>query len=74
MVPSQAPLYIGGMVGYIVANLVCAVLLLLARHSMSKMNLKKEEYRNTAEYCHDNDKYDNVDVTDVEDVRFVYTL
>lgn len=73
MVPSQAPVYIGGMLGYISANLICIALLLTIRRMMSKLNRQKEKVRETMTY-HDKNKYDNVDVTDRENVQFIYSL
>ncbi|KAG0951023.1 hypothetical protein G6F57_001711 [Rhizopus arrhizus] len=64
MVSNQAPLYIGGMIGYIVADAICIVLFLYARWTMVKKN--RERLMSSA-------KIQVVDdMTDVENTNFIY--
>lgn len=64
MVSSQAPLYIGGMIGYIVANFLCILIFLFVRWSMVKEN--RQRLANSV-------KVDVVDdMTDVENKSFIY--
>lgn len=68
MVPSQKPLYLGGMIGYMAADVVCIILLQIARYYMAKSN--KERLDNPS-----NTKVDvNDDLTDVENPNFIYRL
>ncbi|KAI7868501.1 major facilitator superfamily domain-containing protein [Spinellus fusiger] len=68
LIPSQAPLYIGGMVGYIVANCVSIVLLLIARYFMKKSNIQR--LSNPSGVIIDV----NDDLTDRENPNFIYRL
>ncbi|CAO3698432.1 unnamed protein product [Rhizopus stolonifer] len=64
MVSSQAPLYIGGMIGYIVANFLCILIFLFVRWSMIREN--RQRLANSV-------KVDVVDdMTDVENKSFIY--
>ncbi|KAI9263868.1 major facilitator superfamily domain-containing protein [Helicostylum pulchrum] len=68
MVPSQKPLYLGGMIGYMAADVVCIILLQIARYYMAKSN--KERLDSPS-----NTKVDvNDDLTDVENPNFIYRL
>lgn len=66
MVPSQAPLYVGGMVGCIVANAVTIVLFLYARWDMARENRKRMENPSNIEVL--------PDMTDVENKTLIYRL
>lgn len=72
MISSQKPLYIGGMVSYMVSNILSIVLLLVARYFMSQSNKEREEnilIEDTSEI------YDNTfDMTDRETSTFIYRL
>ena len=68
MIPAQAPLYLGGMIGYIAADVLCIILLQTARYYMNKSN--KERLANPS-----SEKVDiNDDLTDVENPHFIYRL
>ncbi|KAI9359491.1 major facilitator superfamily domain-containing protein [Pilaira anomala] len=68
MVPSQKPLYLGGMIGYMAADVVCIILLQIARYCMAKTN--KQRLDNPS-----SEKVDvNDDLTDVENPHFIYRL
>jgi hypothetical protein len=66
MVPSQAPLYVGGMVGCMVANAVTIVLFIYARWDMAKENRKRQANPVDMEVL--------PDMTDVENKNFIYRL
>lgn len=66
MVKSQAPLFVGGMVGYMVANAVTIILLVYARWDMAKENRRRQA--NTV------DIKIIPDMTDVENKNFIYRL
>ncbi|KAI7906633.1 major facilitator superfamily domain-containing protein [Cokeromyces recurvatus] len=68
IVESQAPRYIGAMVGYIVANSVVVVLLLIARWKMAVVNKRRLMSANIV--------VTNVedDLSDVQDTTFFYRL
>lgn len=69
IVPWQAPLYLGGMIAYMVSNAICIVLLEFARYSMLKKNQTRMK---------DGSKAGRpavmTDITDVEDPNFIYRL
>ncbi|KAL0094883.1 major facilitator superfamily domain-containing protein [Phycomyces blakesleeanus] len=68
MVSWQAPLYLGGMIGYMCANAVCIGLLLLARYYMMKSN--RERLANPSK-----DEIDvNDDLTDIQNPNYIYRL
>lgn len=68
MVSTQKPLYLGGMIGYMAANVVCLVLLQISRYYMAKTN--KERLENPS-----SEKIDPTqDLTDVENPHFIYRL
>lgn len=68
MVDKQKPLYLGGMIGYMAADVICILLLQLARWEMAKSNKKRLE--NTV-----SDEIDiNDDLTDKENPGFLYRL
>ncbi|OAC98310.1 hypothetical protein MUCCIDRAFT_167940 [Mucor lusitanicus CBS 277.49] len=69
MLESQKPTYIGGLVGYIVANLVSGCLLLIARQSMAKRNSVRFPQQQDDEFLGH-----QIDITDVEDPHFIYKL
>lgn len=69
MIPSQSPLYVGGMMTYLVSNVISIALLLVARYSMSKLNKKNELNR---KIDHVIDK--SIDITDRQDNQFIYKL
>lgn len=66
MVANQAPLYVGGMVGCMVANAVCIFLFIYARWLMARENRRRAS----------NPEHVVVesDMTDVENKSFVYRL
>lgn len=66
MVPSQAPLYVGGMVGCIVANAVAILLLIYARRLMAKENLRR--------MANPTNQVVLPNMTDVENENFIYRL
>jgi hypothetical protein len=68
IVESQKPHYIGGMVGYICANFLVVVLLLIARHKMAKIN-KERLSADAVVMTHVED-----DLSDVQDSNFLYRL
>ncbi|KAI8393772.1 major facilitator superfamily domain-containing protein [Radiomyces spectabilis] len=68
MVESQKPTYIGGMIGYIVANTIVIVLLLIARWRMAIVN--KQRLSKPSEYVTNVED----DLTDVQDPNFIYRL
>jgi ACS family allantoate permease-like MFS transporter len=68
MVDWQKPLYLGGMIGYIAADLICILLLQYARWEMAKSNKKRMETP-AAEQVDVND-----DLTDKENPHFMYRL
>jgi hypothetical protein len=68
IVDSQAPNYIGGMVGYICANTIVVVLLLTARYKMAKVNNERLSSSATV-MTHVED-----DLSDVQDSNFLYRL
>ncbi|CDH61084.1 mfs allantoate transporter [Lichtheimia corymbifera JMRC:FSU:9682] len=68
MVDWQAPLYLGGMIAYIAADVITIVLLWIARRSMAKINaqrLSKGISHNATVMT---------DMTDGEDPNFIYRL
>ncbi|KAI7894135.1 major facilitator superfamily domain-containing protein [Mucor mucedo] len=68
MVSSQKPLYLGGMIGYMAADVICIILLQYARYSMAKVNKQRLENPST-------EKIDTTkDLTDVENPHFIYRL
>ncbi|KAI7872140.1 major facilitator superfamily domain-containing protein [Spinellus fusiger] len=68
LVPSQAPHYIGGILGYIGANILCILLLLYARWSMSKVNRRRLTEPPTEPTLIEDD------LTDKQDENFIYRL
>jgi hypothetical protein len=68
IVESQAPNYIGGMIGYICANAIVVVLLLIARYKMAAINRTR---LNTSP-----DVMTSVedDLSDLQDPNFLYRL
>lgn len=70
MLPSQSPLYIGGMVTYIASNVICIACLLIARYSMLKVNTRRQQLDQKTEYFNDS----NIDITDKQDEQFIYKL
>ncbi|KAI8140043.1 major facilitator superfamily domain-containing protein [Fennellomyces sp. T-0311] len=68
MVSTQAPTYIGGMIGYICANVVVVILLLVARWRMSVVNTRRMAKPSSI--------LTNVedDLSDVQDTNFLYRL
>lgn len=66
MVAKQAPLYVGGMVGCMVANAVCIVLFLYARWLMARENRKRKAESEFVKV--------EPDMTDVENKSFIYRL
>ncbi|KAI9319477.1 major facilitator superfamily domain-containing protein [Dichotomocladium elegans] len=66
MVDSQAPLYLGGMIGYIAADGLCILAFLYARHLMAKSN-EERLARGIVES-------QGEDITDREDPNFIYRL
>lgn len=70
MIPSQSPLYIGGLVTYIGSNFICIACLLVARYAMKKVNDSRQ-----LNYKLENDnETNNTDITDKQDNRFIYKL
>ncbi|KAI8984398.1 major facilitator superfamily domain-containing protein [Mycotypha africana] len=68
MLAKQKPLYLGGMIGYIAADILCIVLLQISRYTMAKSN--KQRLANPSEK-----KIDvNQDLTDKENPHFIYRL
>lgn len=68
MVPWQKPLYLGGMIGYMAADVICIILLQIARYYMAKSNKERSENPSS-------EKVDiNDDLTDVENPHFIYRL
>ncbi|RCH83896.1 hypothetical protein CU098_007114, partial [Rhizopus stolonifer] len=68
MSASAGPLYLGGMIGFIVADFLAIVLLQIARYIMLKSN--KERLTNPSSQKVDPD----VDLTDRENPHFIYRL
>jgi hypothetical protein len=68
MVPSQKPLYLGGMIGYMAADALCIILLQYARYTMAKSN--KERLENPSDQKVDPTE----DMTDRENPHFIYRL
>ena len=66
MVANQAPLYVGGMVGCMVANAVTLLLFLYCRYDMAKENRKRMENPSNNEVT--------PDMTDRENKSFIYRL
>jgi hypothetical protein len=66
MVSNQAPLYVGGMIGCMVANAVSILLFLYARWDMAKENRKR--------IANPVDMEVTPDMTDVENKNFIYRL
>lgn len=69
MLESQKPTYIGGLIGYIVANLISGLLLLIARHNMAKKNSVRLPQQQDDEFLGH-----QIDITDIEDPHFIYKL
>lgn len=68
MVDKQKPLYLGGMIGYMAADLIVIVLLQFVRWDMAKENKKRLENPST-------ETVDvNEDLTDKENPHFLYRL
>ncbi|OAD73012.1 hypothetical protein PHYBLDRAFT_20510 [Phycomyces blakesleeanus NRRL 1555(-)] len=68
MVAKQAPRYLGGMIGYMAANVICICLLLIARHLMIKSN--RERLANPSAAVVDI----NDDLTDRENPHYIYRI
>jgi ACS family allantoate permease-like MFS transporter len=68
MVATQAPLYLGGMIGYIAADAICIILLQIARYYMAKEN--KERLSNPSSMKVNPEE----DLTDCENPNFIYRL
>lgn len=68
MIPSQSPLYMGGMITYLVSNAISILLLLIARYSMVKLNKQRESDNKDPVF---NEK---IDITDLQDDHFIYRL
>jgi hypothetical protein len=66
MVESQKPLFVGGMVGCMVANAVSIILLIYARWDMAKENRRRQADPVDMEVL--------PDMTDVENKNFIYRL
>lgn len=69
MVDWQAPLYLGGMIAYIVADAIVICLLIIARISMARSNSKR--LANPVDAGPDKIQQD---ITDREDPNFIYRL
>ncbi|KAI8391208.1 major facilitator superfamily domain-containing protein [Radiomyces spectabilis] len=68
MVQTQAPGYVGGMIGYTVANVVVIICLILIRYIMAKENRRRLADPPTEP----TDVY--LDLTDAEDRNYIYRL
>ncbi|KAI9018502.1 major facilitator superfamily domain-containing protein [Phycomyces nitens] len=68
MLARQAPRYLGGMLGYMAANVICMVLLVIARHLMIKSN--RERLANPSNAVIDI----NDDLTDRENPHYIYRV
>ncbi|KAG1436625.1 hypothetical protein G6F56_013478 [Rhizopus delemar] len=64
MVAKQAPLYVGGMIGYMVANLLCILLFLYIRWVLVRENRRRLANPVKLELVDD--------MTDVENKNFIY--
>ena len=69
MVDWQKPLYLGGMLAYIASNVICIVLLLIARWSMAKSNKER-----MARGLNQTSVEEMTDLTDRENPNFIYRL
>ncbi|KAG2198953.1 hypothetical protein INT47_013137 [Mucor saturninus] len=69
MIPSQSPLYIGGLITYIGANFVCILSLLVARRTMSEANKLRQPKQKL-----ENHNEESIDITDKQDDQFIYKL
>jgi hypothetical protein len=68
IVESQAPNYIGGMIGYICANSLVIILLLIVRRKMAASNKKRlSSMPNLVTQVED-------DLSDIQDPNFLYRL
>ena len=68
MSASAGPLYLGGMIGFIVADFLAIILLQIARYLMLKTN--KERLANPS-----SEKFDpSLDLTDIQNTNFIYRL
>lgn len=66
---NEAPLYLSGMITYIVVDAVCIVFLLICRHLMAKSNRERLAGSKGKQEPNTTD-----DLTDREDPNFIYRL
>ncbi|KAI8137183.1 major facilitator superfamily domain-containing protein [Fennellomyces sp. T-0311] len=72
MRPEQAPQYLGGMIGYMVTNLASAVLFLLVRWTLAKENRRRQQMKDEGKLPPNRENDQNTDMTDIEDLYFIY--
>ncbi|KAJ8654655.1 hypothetical protein O0I10_009706 [Lichtheimia ornata] len=74
MVDSQAPRYIGGMIGYMVADVLAAALFLYCRWSFKRENKRRERMKEESKVPPPPENREEIDWTDKEDPHFVYRI
>ncbi|KAI7859821.1 major facilitator superfamily domain-containing protein [Circinella umbellata] len=72
MVESTAPRYIGPMIGYMVADILAVVLFLYVRWSLKRENERREKLREEGKIPPSDAARQDIDLTDKEDLNFVY--
>ncbi|CDH51828.1 mfs allantoate transporter [Lichtheimia corymbifera JMRC:FSU:9682] len=74
MVEKEAPRYIGGLTGYAVADLICILLFAYLRWSMGRENKRREKLKEEGKIPPPPENRIDYDLTDKEDLNFVYRL
>lgn len=72
MVEDQAPRYVGGMIGYMVADMLAAILFLYVRWSLKRENTRRQKLKDDGQVPPPAANREEIDLTDVEDLNFVY--
>ncbi|KAI8149502.1 major facilitator superfamily domain-containing protein [Fennellomyces sp. T-0311] len=74
MVEHQAPRYIGAMIGFAVADFLCALMFFYVRWSQSKENKRRLKLKEEGLLPPEPENRQEIDLTDKEDLHFVYRL
>ncbi|KAI9497526.1 major facilitator superfamily domain-containing protein [Zychaea mexicana] len=72
MVETQAPRYTGGMIGYMVADVLAAALFVYVRRSLAAENRRRQKLKEGGQVPPSPENREAVDLTDVEDLHFDY--
>ena len=72
MVEQDAPRYIGGLSGYMVADVIAVVLFLYVRLRVVRENRRRQKLKDEGKIDPPPANREDLDLTDKEDLNFVY--